>query len=143
MPSSTTLVAANCDQHKQQEKVWAALPDWARERPDHIRDALTEKHVAGDSSLAQFVGLKPYEEAGGVVLRDLSDDGNSGWLTDAALVNKLAAEKLDQIAATVRGEKWKWVEIILTCHGKRPRVSAGPQQNGRRRPPGSSMRSTR
>ena len=47
-----------------------------------------------------------------MVLRDLSDDGNSGWLTDAALVNKLAAEKLDQIAATVRGEKWKWVEII-------------------------------
>ena len=46
-----------CDQHKQQEKVWAALLDWARERPDRIRDALTEKHVAADSKLAQFVGL--------------------------------------------------------------------------------------
>jgi ParB-like chromosome segregation protein Spo0J len=50
-----------CDQHKQQEKVWAALPDWARERPGHIREALTEKHVAADSKLAQFVGLAAYE----------------------------------------------------------------------------------
>ena len=50
------------------------MPDWARERPDHIRDALTEKHVAADSSLAQFVGLKAYEQAGGAVLRDLFDD---------------------------------------------------------------------
>ena len=101
-----------CDQHKTQEKVWAALPDWARERPDRIRDALTEKHVAADSKLAQFVGLTAYEEAGGAVLRDLFDDDNSGWLTDAALVNKLAAGKLDRIAEALRGEGWKWVEII-------------------------------
>jgi ParB family transcriptional regulator, chromosome partitioning protein len=101
-----------CDQHKTQEKVWAALPDWARERPDHIKDALTEKHVAADGKLAQFVGLPAYEAAGGAVLRDLFDDDNSGWLTDAALVNKLAAEKLDKIAEAVRGEGWKWVEII-------------------------------
>src|SRR5205823_9668182 len=74
------------DQHKQQEKVWAALPDWARERPDRIRNALTEKHVAADGKLAQFVGLKAYEAAGGGMLRDLFDADNSGWLTDAALV---------------------------------------------------------
>jgi ParB family chromosome partitioning protein len=46
------------------------------------------------------------------VLRDLFDDEGSGWLTDAALVNKLAAEKLDRAADAVRGENWKWVEII-------------------------------
>jgi ParB family chromosome partitioning protein len=101
-----------CDQHKTQEKVWAALPDWARERPDRIREALTVKHVAADSNLAQFVGIEAYEAAGGAVLRDLFDDDNSGWLTDAALVNKLAAEKLDQIAGVLRGEGWKWIEII-------------------------------
>jgi len=100
------------DDHRQQEKVWKALPDWARERPDRIRDALTEKHIAADSALAQFVGLKAYEEAGGAVLRDLFDDANSGWLTDPALVQRLAAEKLDHAAATVRGEGWKWVEIM-------------------------------
>jgi ParB family chromosome partitioning protein len=101
-----------CDQHKQQEKVWAALPDWARERPDRIREALTEKHVAADGKLGNFVGLTAYEAAGGAVLRDLFDEGNSGWLTDAELVNRLASEKLDQIAGAVRGEGWKWVEII-------------------------------
>src|SRR3954467_15354801 len=53
--------------HKQQEKVWKALPDYARHRPDHIRDALTEKHIAADSKLAQFVGVKAYEKAGGAV----------------------------------------------------------------------------
>jgi ParB family transcriptional regulator, chromosome partitioning protein len=100
------------EDHRQQEKTWKALPEWARERPDRIRDALTEKHVAADSSLAQFVGIAAYEAAGGAVLRDLFDDEGSGWLTDAALVNKLAAEKLDQAAAAVRGEGWKWVEII-------------------------------
>jgi len=100
------------DQHKQQEKVWASLPDWARERPGQIRDTLTEKHIAAGGKLAQFVGIEAYEAAGGAVLRDLFDDDNSGWLTDAALVNKLASEKLDKIAEALRGEGWKWVEII-------------------------------
>jgi ParB family chromosome partitioning protein len=100
------------DQQKQQEKVWAALPDWARSRPHAIRDALTEKHIAADSNLALFVGIKTYEAAGGAVLRDLFDDGNSGWLTGTALVNRLASEKLDQAAEAVHAEGWKWVEII-------------------------------
>jgi ParB family transcriptional regulator, chromosome partitioning protein len=100
------------EDHRQQEKIWKALPEWARSRPDQIRDALTEKHVAADSSLAQFVGIKEYEAAGGAVLRDLFDDEGSGWLTDAALVNKLASEKLEQAAAAVRTENWKWVEIM-------------------------------
>jgi len=37
------------------------------------------------------------------VLRDLFDDENSGWLSDTALVDKLAAEKLDKAAEAVRG----------------------------------------
>jgi ParB family transcriptional regulator, chromosome partitioning protein len=99
------------EDHRQQEKTWKALPDWARE-PDQIRDALTEKHIAADSNLARFVGVKDYEAAGGAVLRDLFDDEGSGWLTDAVLVNKLATEKLEEAAAAVRGEAWKWVEIM-------------------------------
>ena len=34
------------------------------------------------------------------------------WFTDPALVNRLAAEKLDSSAGAVRGEGWKWLEII-------------------------------
>jgi len=100
------------DDHRQQEKTWKALPEWARTRPQQIRDALTEKHVAADSSLAQFAGIKEYEAAGGAVLRDLFDDDNSGWLTDAALVNRLATEKLDRAAEALRAEGWKWLEIV-------------------------------
>jgi ParB family transcriptional regulator, chromosome partitioning protein len=99
------------DDHKQQEKVWAERPKWGIDA-EHIRDALTEKHIAADSKLAQFVGVKAYEKAGGAVLRDLFDADNAGWLTDLALVNKLASDKLEQAAETVRGEGWKWVEII-------------------------------
>jgi ParB family transcriptional regulator, chromosome partitioning protein len=100
-----------CDDHRHQEKIWAARPKWGLD-PESIRAALTAKHIAADSKLAQFVGVKAYEKAGGAVLRDLFDDDNAGWLTDPALVNQLAAAKLDDIAAAVRGEGWKWVEIV-------------------------------
>src|SRR3954462_7189601 len=100
------------DDHRTQEKVWAGLPDYARQRADAIRDALTEKHIAADSKLARFVGMDAYDAVGGAVLRDLFDADNAGWLTDRELVEKLAAEKLETGAATVRGEGWKWVEIM-------------------------------
>ena len=100
------------DDHRMQEKVWAGLPDYARQRPEEIRDALTEKHTAADSKVARFVGMDAYEAAGGAVLRDLFDAGNAGWLTDRELVEKLASEKLEAAAAAVRGEGWKWVEIM-------------------------------
>src|SRR4051812_122361 len=100
------------DDHRTQEKVWAGLPDYARQRADAIRNALTEKHIAADSKLARFVGLAPYETAGGAVLRDLFDADNAGWLTDRELVEKLAAEKLEFAAVTERTEGWKWVEIM-------------------------------
>ena len=66
------------DDHKQQEKVWKALPGHGGSDPDHIRDALTEEHIDADSKLAHFVGIEAYEAAGGAVLRDLFDDGNAG-----------------------------------------------------------------
>jgi hypothetical protein len=40
LPSSNR---SRSNDHKQQEKVWASLPDYARERPGHIRNLLTEK----------------------------------------------------------------------------------------------------
>jgi ParB family transcriptional regulator, chromosome partitioning protein len=99
------------DDHKQQEKVWKGLPDYARQESGEIRDALTEKHIAAESRMAKFVGIAAYEQAGGAVLRDLFEDANA-WLTDPALLNKLASEKLEDAAVTVRGEGWKWVEIM-------------------------------
>jgi hypothetical protein len=83
-----------------------------RQRAGDLDDVLTDKHIAADNPLGLFVGIPAYEAAGGAVLRDLFDEENSGWLTDAALVNRLAAEKLEESAAAVRGEGWKWVEIM-------------------------------
>ena len=39
------------DDHRQQEKVWEALPDMGAARPGQIRAALTEKHIDADSAL--------------------------------------------------------------------------------------------
>jgi ParB family chromosome partitioning protein len=101
------------DDHRKQEKVWKELPEWSRRRgeAEPIRAALTEAHVAADSRLARFVGIEAYETAGGGILRDLFDEKGEGWLTDAALLNKLAAEKLEAAVAPLRTEGWKWIEV--------------------------------
>jgi ParB family transcriptional regulator, chromosome partitioning protein len=119
------------DDHRQQEKAWKALPDYARQRPGQIRDALTEKHVAADGKLALFVGIEAYAKAGGAMLRDLFDEDNEGWLTDPALVNKLASEKLETAAAAVRGEGWKWVEIVpeLSWEALKPYGRVTPERS--------------
>lgn len=41
------------------------------------------------------------------------DDEQSRFLSDSALLEPLATEKLDALAATVCGEGWKWVEARL------------------------------
>jgi ParB family chromosome partitioning protein len=79
-----------------------------------IRAALTNEHVPSDSKLAQFVGIDAYPAARGNVLRDLFDEQHEGWLTDTALLNRLATERMKAAAEPVRGEGWKWVEIAPT-----------------------------
>jgi ParB family chromosome partitioning protein len=48
------------------------------------------------------------------VRRDLFDDEQSRFLSDPALLERLATEKLEALAATVREEGWKWVEARLS-----------------------------
>ena len=59
--------------------------------------------------LTLFVSVAAYEKAGGAVLHDLFDDENEGWLTDPVLVNRLASEKLEAAAETVRGGPGMWL----------------------------------
>jgi ParB family chromosome partitioning protein len=59
------------------------------------------------------VGLKAYEKAGGQVRRDLfAERGNEGYVMDAELLRRLAAEKLQQEADKVKAEGFMWVEVI-------------------------------
>ncbi|QPB24524.1 ParB/RepB/Spo0J family partition protein [Rhizobium sp. 007] len=103
------------DDHERQVTVWNALPSWNRDAHS-IRRALTEEMIAATDKRVQFIGgLAAYEEAGGAVKRDLFDDRNAGYATDAALVEKLVAEKLEATASNVRAEGWKWVECSPTA----------------------------
>ncbi|RWD51647.1 MAG: ParB/RepB/Spo0J family partition protein [Mesorhizobium sp.] len=103
------------DDHERQVTVWNSLPSWNRD-PHSIRRALTEEMIPATDKRVQFIGgLAAYEDAGGSVKRDLFDDRNAGYAMDAALVEKLVAEKLEAAAATVRAEGWKWVECSATA----------------------------
>jgi len=103
------------DDHERQLTVWNALPSWNREAHS-IRRALTEEMIAATDKRVQFIGgLAAYEQAGGAVKRDLFDDRNAGYAVDAALVEKLVAEKLEATAVSVRAEGWKWVECSATA----------------------------
>ncbi|MCA8894509.1 MAG: ParB N-terminal domain-containing protein, partial [Amphiplicatus sp.] len=90
--------------HRRQVEVWEALKNGYTREPYHIRRMLTEGAVRAGDKRARFVGVEAYEEAGGVILRDLFSDADDGWLQDAGLLNRLVAEKLESCAAEIRGE---------------------------------------
>jgi ParB family chromosome partitioning protein len=100
----------NPDQARQAE-VWEALQRTPIREPYQIRRLLTESAVRASDKRAQFVGVADYETAGGIVLRDLFEPDDGGWLQDPALLDRLVADKLEREAEAVRAEGWKWVEI--------------------------------
>jgi ParB family chromosome partitioning protein len=101
------------DDHTAQERVFADLGQW-NDSPRHIRDALTQGDIRATDKRARFVTLAAYEEAGGNVRRDLFANGDDGvFLLDAELLHRLAIEKLEAHAETIRAEGWKWVQAAL------------------------------
>jgi ParB family chromosome partitioning protein len=100
--------------HARQEQVWDAIKDSWQKEPFHIRRMLTETAVRVADKRAVFVGVEAYEAAGGVVLRDLFQSDDGGWLQDPALLDRLVAEKLKVAADEIAGEGWKWVEAALS-----------------------------
>jgi ParB family transcriptional regulator, chromosome partitioning protein len=99
--------------HGRQEQVWDALQQSYNKEPYLIRRQLTESAVRASDRRARFVGLESYEAAGGVVLRDLFEDDNGGWLEDVALLDRLATEKLASEAQKIAAEGWKWIEVAV------------------------------
>lgn len=81
--------------------------------PQNIRRSLTEGAIMASHRLARFVGEEAYVAAGGVVMRDLFDDGNTGFFMDAALLMRQASDKLDALAEQERNAGWKWVKTEL------------------------------
>ena len=101
------------DDHARQEQVWEILAHSHNKSPGFIRARLTESTVPAGDPRARFVGIDAYVRAGGCVLRDLFEDDGGGWLQDAALLDKLAADKLKTEAEAIAGEGWKWVEAVI------------------------------
>ncbi len=99
--------------HARQESVWAAVEDSHNNTPYHIRRMLTEQTVRASDKRARFVGLEAYETAGGVILRDLFEADDGGWLQDAALLDRLVADKLKAETETIAAEGWKWIDVAV------------------------------
>ncbi len=97
--------------HGRQVQVWDAVKNAWNKEPYAIRRMLTETSVRASDRRAVFVGVDAYEAAGGVVLRDLFQGDDGGWLEDPALLDRLVAEKLQAEAEALASEGWKWIEV--------------------------------
>ncbi|GFM28659.1 parB-like partition protein [Novosphingobium sp. PY1] len=96
--------------HERQEQAYERLNRTYDKDPHTIRRLLTEESVRATDKRVQFIGLDPYLEAGGTIMRDLFQGDDGGWLQDVALVDMLVTERLNEEADAVAAEGWKWVE---------------------------------
>ncbi len=97
--------------HARQEQVWESIQhSWSKE-PYQIRRMLTENTVRASDRRVRFVTTDAYEAAGGIVLRDLFQDDDGGWIENVPLLEQLVADKLKTEAETIAGEGWKWIEV--------------------------------
>lgn len=109
----------------RQEQVWEAIQhSWGKE-PYQIRRMLTEHTVRAADRRVRFVTIDAYEEAGGIVMRDLFQDDDGGWVEDVPILERLVTDKLKVEAETIAGEGWKWIEVAVDfpyghTHGLRP-----------------------
>ena len=98
--------------HAAQLAVWRQVKGQSYIQPYTVKRLLTQSAVAADSDLGVFVGIAAYEAAGGTVTRDLFSGDEDGFMDDAALVRRLALEKLEQKAAELRSS-WAWTRAML------------------------------
>ncbi|TQN59937.1 ParB/RepB/Spo0J family partition protein [Agrobacterium tumefaciens] len=100
--------------HVRQEQVWDTISRSHNQDAYYIRRVLTETAVRASDRRAVYVGIDIYEAAGGVVMRDLFEQDNGGWLQDPALLEQLVLEKLTAEAETLKADEgWKWVEAAF------------------------------
>ncbi|MEN2987150.1 ParB N-terminal domain-containing protein [Tistrella sp. BH-R2-4] len=102
------------EDHERQTQVWDAIKDaWSKE-PYQIRRMLTETTVRASDKRAVFLGIEAYAAAGGIVMRDLFQADDGGWLQDVGLLDRLVADKLKAEAEAIAVEGWKWIEVAIS-----------------------------
>jgi ParB family chromosome partitioning protein len=100
--------------HVRQEQVWDSISRSHHQDAYYIRRMLTETAVRASDRRAVYLGMDVYEAAGGVVMRDLFEQDNGGWLQDPALLEQLVLEKLTVDAQSLMAEEgWKWVDAAF------------------------------
>jgi ParB family chromosome partitioning protein len=99
--------------HERQEQVFAQMAQSHLREPYAIRRMLTEGSIRAGDKRAQFIGVDAYVDAGGVILNDLFQGDDGGWLKDVTLLERLVAETLEREAEVLRGEGWKWTEVAV------------------------------
>lgn len=105
------MAFAIAEDHARQEQVFENL-HYNRE-PWIIRRDMTAGNVPASDRRAVFVGIDPYVEAGGTIIRDLFSEDGGGFFEDVGLLDMLAIEKLREIAGSVQAEGWKWAEAHI------------------------------
>jgi ParB family chromosome partitioning protein len=106
------MALAISDDHAAQEQAWDALPKHNRSHHE-LRRLLTAQQIdITTDRLARFVGSQAYEKAGGVITRDLFSDNGAGYISDVALLEKLALAKLDKQREKLLKDGSGWVEIL-------------------------------
>ncbi len=100
---------------EQQLACFKAVEGHYHLNPRSIRSALVEEKLHGGSAAAQFVGVDAYEAAGGTVTRDLfaENDEAGVYIDNPQLLKELATSKLNEVAAALKKEGWKWVDVLL------------------------------
>jgi ParB family transcriptional regulator, chromosome partitioning protein len=99
--------------HARQDAVWGAIQQAWQKEPYQIRRMLTENSVRASDKRARFIGQEVYEAAGGVILRDLFESDDGGWLQDVPLLERLVAERLEAEVKALRSEGWKWIDVAV------------------------------
>jgi hypothetical protein len=69
---------------------------------------LTETSVRASDRRAVFVGVEAFEATGGVVLRDLFQGDDGGWLEVPAQLDRVVDEKLQTEAEALAAERLRW-----------------------------------
>jgi ParB family chromosome partitioning protein len=105
------MALALTDDHAAQETAWNTAPEYDRS-PRKLRALIAGEGLS--QAVIRFVTVEAYEAAGGAVLRDLFADSDEqpAYIQDPALMMRLASEKLEGIAQTVRDEGAAWVEVF-------------------------------
>ncbi|TAA54590.1 ParB/RepB/Spo0J family partition protein [Shinella sp. JR1-6] len=103
----STLAAFTLEpEQERQLEVWSGLYRYDR-NARQVRYLLSKDSVKGDSRIAKFVGRDAYQAAGGPVRSDLFTDDET-W-EDTALVEKLAAQRLEDLKTEALNEGWAFI----------------------------------